>query len=158
MKNQLEIINDSKVLSVGQKINISEINLMKKFNIKPYVHEVVVKHIYMSGKTYGPEILKINDEVLKARVLDGIKKVACFSLQTGISTKASAPHVLVAALTNLLGLKNFTGIDVANLKGGACASTPAVVAAISAPVDDKKAGKDDKKGKEAPKKKEPERN
>jgi len=156
MKNQLEIINDSKVLVVGQKINISEINLMKKFNIKPYVHEVIVKVIYMSGKLYNSDILKINDEVLKSRVLEGIKKVACFSFQAGLATKASAPHTVMKALTNLMGLKNFTGVDVPCLKGGAVVASSAPVAEVAK--DDKKGGKDDKKGgkKEEPKKKEPE--
>lgn len=125
IKNQLEIINDAKVLVVGQKINISEINLMKKFNIKPYVHNVVVRAIYLGGKTYGPEILKINDEHLKTKVLAGIKNVACFSLQTNCPTKASAPHTVMTALTNMLGLKNHCGIEVAGLKGGASAPAAA---------------------------------
>jgi hypothetical protein len=154
-------------LSVGQKINISEINLLKKFNIKPYVHEVVVKQIYMSGRLYGSEILKINDTVLKERVLQGIKNVASFSLGTGIATKASAPHVVMNALTNLLGLKNLTGLDVPQLRGGSGGGAPASNA--SAPAEDKKAGgdkkdekkggdkKDDKKGGKEDKKKEPER-
>ena len=131
---------------------------MKKFNIKPYVHEVIVKVIYMSGKLYNSDILKINDEVLKSRVLEGIKKVACFSLQAGLATKASAPHTVMRGLTNLLGLKNFTGIDVPSLKGGSGGAVATVVEAPKeAPKDDKKGGKDDKKGgKKEEKKKEPE--
>jgi len=53
IKNQLEIVSSTKILVIGQKISMSEINLMKKFNIKPYKHYVEIKHIYMNGKLYG---------------------------------------------------------------------------------------------------------
>lgn len=144
IKNQLEVINDSKVLVKGQKINISEINIMKKFNIKPYIHVIEVKQIYLSGKLYGPEILSITQDVIKARVLQGLTNIASFSLQTGIPTKASAPHSVMRGLTNLLGLKIHTGVDVPSLKGGA-SSGPAQ-APVEAPAkDEKKGGKDEKK-------------
>ena len=107
---------------------------------------------------YSADILKITDEVLKARVMKGISNVACFSLQTNIPTKASAAHTVMRGLTNLLGLKNFTGIDVPSLKGGSGGAVATVVEAPKeAPKDDKKGGKDDKKGgKKEEKKKEPE--
>ena len=40
VKNQLDIISDSRILVVGQKITLSEINLMNKFNIKPFKHKI----------------------------------------------------------------------------------------------------------------------
>jgi len=55
----------------------------------------------------------------------------------------------LSALTNLLGLKNFTGVDVACLKGGSGGGSAPVVeskAPIAEAKDDKKGGKDDKKG------------
>jgi hypothetical protein len=118
---------------------------MKKFNIKPYLHNVEVRHIYMSGKLYGPEILKINAEYIRGRVCAALTNVASFSLSTGVPTKASAPHTVMLALRNLLALKTHTGVDVPCLKGGAAVATaPVVVAEVAKP-----------KGKEA-KKKEPE--
>jgi len=102
----------------------------------------------MSGKLYGSEILKINDTVLKERVLQGIKNVASFSLGAGLPTKASAPHTLMNALNNLLGLKNLTGVDVPQLKGGSGGGSGggAPVSKASAPADDKKGGGDKKGG------------
>jgi large subunit ribosomal protein LP0 len=38
MRNQLEITTATKILSVGQKITLSEINLMKKFNMDIFLH------------------------------------------------------------------------------------------------------------------------
>jgi large subunit ribosomal protein LP0 len=133
---------------------------MKKFDIKPYVHLVQARHIYMAGKLYGAEILKINDAYLKSRVCTALTNVACLSLQAGLPTKASAPHTVMTALTNLLGLKNHTGIDVAQLKGGAVATTtttaPVVVAEAKA---DPKAGAKggDKKAEKKKPEPEPER-
>jgi hypothetical protein len=144
VRNQLEVVNDSKVLFVGQKITISEINLMKKFNIKPYLHTIQMKHIYMSGNIFGTEILKINDQYLKQRVLQGINNVAKFSLGSGVPTKASAPHSVLNGLTNLLGLKLHTGIDVPALKGCGGGSTN-----TATPVEAKVADKGADKGKDA---------
>ena len=59
MRNQLEITTATKILTVGQKITLSEINLMKKFNIKPYKHQMKIKKVLLNGKLYGEEILKV---------------------------------------------------------------------------------------------------
>ena len=50
MRNQLEITTATKILTVGQKITLSEINLMKKFNIKPYKHQMKIKKLLLNGK------------------------------------------------------------------------------------------------------------
>jgi hypothetical protein len=128
---------------------------MKKFDIKPYIHNVEVRVIYMAGKMYGPEILLINDEYLKGKVLLGLTKVACFSLSTGVPTKASAPHTVMTALNNLLALKNLTGIDVPALKG-ASAGAPAAEVVVVSPAKDAGKGKDAGKDAGKGKKKEPE--
>jgi hypothetical protein len=48
IKNQLEIVSAANILTIGQKITMSEINLMKKLNIKPYKHFVQIMQIYMN--------------------------------------------------------------------------------------------------------------
>lgn len=50
MRSQLEIVTSTKILTVEQKITLSEINLMKKFNIKPYKHQVQIEHILLKWK------------------------------------------------------------------------------------------------------------
>jgi len=128
-----------------------------------------MKHIYLGGKIFGHEILKINETYIKSRVLAGLTNVASFSLQAAIPTKASAPHILMSGLQKLLGLKLHTGIDAGALKAGAGGAPSAHVAEEKgkdagkddkkaggkddkkAPAkDDKKGGKDDKKGKKEP--------
>jgi len=104
VKNQLEIMSATKILTVGQKISMSEINLMKKFNIKPYKHFVQVRKIYLNGKLYGQEILKINDVYLQEKLTKGISNIAALSLRIGVPNKASAVHSIANCFRNLAGL------------------------------------------------------
>ncbi len=144
IKNQLEIVSATKILTVGQKITMSEINLMKKFNIKPYKHYVQIMHIYMNGKLYDSAILKITPEYMKEKLQAGIRNVAAFSLATGVSTKASDPHVICNAFRNILGLSLATGVEIAQAKN--------LLAAASAPAKEEPK----KEVKKEEKKKEPE--
>ena len=116
IKNQLEIINATKILIVGQKITLSEINLMKKFNIKPYKHFVQILHIYLNGKLYDNGILKITNDYLKKRVEEGIKNLTAFSLGANIPTKASAPHIVGNAFRNIIGLSLATNVSIPQAK------------------------------------------
>lgn len=47
VKNQLDIISDSRILVVGQKITLSEINLMNKFGIKPFKHKINIEYVLL---------------------------------------------------------------------------------------------------------------
>lgn len=122
IKNQLEIVSSTKILVVGQKISMSEINLMKKFNIKPYKHNVQIMHIYMNGKLYDSNILKVTPDYMKQKLEQGIKNITAFSLATGVSNKASAPHVIGAAFRNIVGLSFATGVEIAQAKMVAAAA------------------------------------
>ena len=138
MRNQLEITTATKILTVGQKITLSEINLMKKFNIKPYKHQMKIKKVMLNGKLYGEEILKVTDDYMKAKLEQGIKNVLGLSLGAHIPTEASAPHVVANAFRNICALSLGTNVlfdATKNLK--------------DAPKEEPK-----KKEKEAPKKKE----
>ena len=68
IKGQLEITSSTRILQVNQKINLSEINLMKKFNIKPYKHLVSIKFLWLNGKFYDEGILKITPEYMKQKL------------------------------------------------------------------------------------------
>jgi len=125
IKNQLEIVTATKILVVGQKISMSEINLMKKFNIKPYKHYVQIQHIYMNGKLYDSAILKVTPDHMKSKIEQGIRNIAAFSIATHITTKASAPHVIGAAFKNILGLSLSANFEISQAKGlSAAAAAP----------------------------------
>jgi len=107
---------------------------------------VQIKDIYMGGKLYGSEILKINEAVLNHALAKGIQNVAGFSLQTGISNQASAPHVLANAFKNILGLSGATGVEIKGVK----------IEAKKAPSPKKEEKKPEKKEEKKPEKKAPE--
>ena len=110
MRNQLEITTATKILAVGQKITLSEINLMKKFNIKPYKHQMKIKKVMLNGKLYGEEILKVTDDYMKTKLELGIKNILGFSLGAHIPTQASAPHVIANAFRNICALSLGTNV------------------------------------------------
>merc|ERR1719253_1106445 len=62
-KGSIEIINDCKVIKVGNKVGTSEAALLMKMNVKPFSYGLVVKYIYEGG-IFDPSVLKITDEVL----------------------------------------------------------------------------------------------
>jgi hypothetical protein len=146
IKNQLEIVSATKILTVGQKITMSEINLMKKFNIKPYKHYVQIQHIYMNGKLYDSAILKITPDYMRERLEAGIRNVTAFSVATGITNRASAPHVIQSAFRNILGLSLATGIEIAQAKHLLAAA--ASVSSAPAREEPKKEAKKEEKKKE----------
>ena len=110
MRNQLEITTATKILTVGQKITLSEINLIKKFNIKPYKHQMKIKKLLLNGKLYGEEILKVTNDYMKTKLEQGIKNVLGFSLAAHIPTQASAPHMISNAFRNICALSLGTNV------------------------------------------------
>ena len=116
-RNQLEITTATKILHVGQKITLSEINLMKKFNIKPYRHQMKIKKLLLNGKCYGEEILKITDDYMKTKLEQGIKNILGFSLAAHVPTPASAPHVISNAFRNICALSLGTNVLIDATKG-----------------------------------------
>lgn len=120
-RNQLEITSATKILSVGQKITLTEINLMKKFNIKPYNHMVKIKKIILNGNLYGEEILKITDDYMKKKLEDGIKNVLGFSLGSGVIIPESAPHSVMNAFRNICAFSLGTGVETQYTKAAAAA-------------------------------------
>ena len=144
IKNQLEIVSATKILTVGAKITLSEINLMKRFNIKPYKHNVQIRQIMMSGKLYDEGILKITNDYMKAVVERCVRNVSAFSVATGVTNRASAPHAIISCFKNILGLSLGSGVTIPQV---ALMSS----AASAAPAEAPKAAE-----KKAEKKKEPE--
>ena len=101
---------------------------MKKFNIKPYKHQVQIEHILLNGKIYDKSILKITPDYMKAKLAQGIKNILQFSMAANIPTKASAPMLVAKAFKNICGFSLATNVLIAqtkNLTSSAAAAKPA---------------------------------
>ena len=144
MRNQLEITTATKILKKKKKITLSEINLMKKFNIKPYKHQMKIKKLLLNGKLYGEEILKVTNDYMKTKLEQGIKNVLGFSLAAHIPTQASAPHMISNAFRNICALSLGTNVLIDATKNMKDAPKEAP----------KKEKKEEKPKKEEPKKEE----
>lgn len=144
VKNQLDIISDSRILVVGQKITLSEINLMNKFGIKPFKHKINIEYVLLRGKKYDAGILAINDESMQKAFERGLQNIAAFGLASGVSNKASAPHSIANAFRNIMGLALGTQTEIKQMKGLLNAPTEVKE---EKPKEEKKAEpkKDDKK-------------
>jgi large subunit ribosomal protein LP0 len=145
IKNQLEIVSATKILTVGAKITLSEINLMKRFNIKPYKHQVIIRQIYMSGKLYDDAILKITSDYMRQATERALRNVTAFSVAAGVTNRASAPHVIMSAFRNICGLSLGSGVLIPQV---ALMTAPAASAQVSAPVEATKAAAKVEKKKE----------
>jgi len=137
IKNQLEIVSATKILTVGMKITLSEINLMKRFNIRPYKHCVQIRQIYMNGKLYDSSILKITNDYMKSVAEKCIKNVAAFSLASGVTNRASAPHAIISCFKNIIGLSLGSGVSIPQAASFSATAAPAQ----AAPKEEKKAEK-----------------
>lgn len=143
VKNQLEITSATKILTVGQKISLSEINLMKKFNIKPFKHVVNVELVFLNGKSFGKEILKITPDYMKEKLMKGIHNVFAFSRGAHIPIKETAPLAMSKGFADICGLSLASGYLIEATKGFTAAP--------------KAEPKKEEKPKEQPKKKEEEK-
>lgn len=108
VKTQIEILHETKVISKGQKITASECALLDKLNIKPFIFELSITHVYDNGVIYSPAVLDIG----KAEVIQKLRRGATFltaaALQTGYPTTLSARQMLLTGFKNMLSFSMTT--------------------------------------------------
>merc|ERR1719331_400210 len=98
-KGAIEIINDCKVLTAGNKVGTSEAALLTKMGVKPFKYGLVVAHVW-DGGVFDPSVMKISEEVLTTMFMAATGNVAAVCLATGFHTEASYPHVMMNAIMN----------------------------------------------------------
>jgi large subunit ribosomal protein LP0 len=143
-RNQLEITAATKILVPGQKISLSEINLMKKFNIKPFKHTISIEKIYMNGKIYDKSILKITPAYMKEKLELGIKNLLGLSIAAHIPTKVSAPYIFAEGFKNICAMSFATNHLISAVKN--------MQASAEEPKEEKKSKKEEEKPKKEEKK------
>lgn len=104
VKTQIEILNDKKVIEEGTKIGSSEAALLDKLNIRPFSYKMNVKHVYENGQIFDKNVLNITSDSILAKLKEAIRNLSAASLQGGYPMAASAPHSLINAFKNLVGI------------------------------------------------------
>lgn len=102
VRTQIEIINETKVISKGQKINASECTLLDKLNIKPFVFELSIIQVYDNGVLYSPSVLDIGKNEVIQKLRKGAALLTAAAMQSGYPTVLSARQMLLSSFKNML--------------------------------------------------------
>jgi len=162
-RGTIEIINDIHLLSIGQKVSLSQAALLQMLGIRPFQYGLKVLTVYDTGAVYPAAVLDLTDDDILKKFFRGVNNVAALSLQIGYPTVVSVPHSVMNGYKNLLAVSvatdyTFPGSEkikqllsdpaafAAAQAAAAAAATPASTpAAAAAPAAEAK--KEDKKKK-----------
>lgn len=109
-RGTVEILNDVKLITEGEKVGASEATLLNMLNISPFSYGLNIFQVYDSGTVFSPEVLDITEEDIRKKFMEGVTNVASLSLAIGYPTVASVPHSIVNGFKKLLALAAVTDI------------------------------------------------
>merc|ERR1711978_479501 len=110
-RGTIEILNEVKLLGVGDKVGASEATLLNMLNVSPFTYGLQIQQVYDAGTVFSPSVLDITDEDLRTRFMSGVMNLTCVSLAVGYPTIASIPHVVVNGFKNLLAIAASTDVE-----------------------------------------------
>ena len=103
-RGQIEMVNDTPLISAGDKVGASQSALLQKLGIEPFQYGLILKSVYDNGSLFDAKVLDITDEVLAAKFSDALKSLAALSLSLGFATQASVPHSIANAFKAILAI------------------------------------------------------
>lgn len=107
-KGMIEILQDTVVCSVGDKVGLSEAKLLNMLGISPFFYGLELQTIMDNGAIYPPAVLDISQEQIMAKFSSGVTNVAALALGAGFPCAASAPHLIMNAFKNLVAISVVT--------------------------------------------------
>jgi len=110
-KGTVEIINDKKVLSPGDKVDNSTATLLQKLKISPFYYQLEILCVWDRGVVFTKADLAITNDIIEKYFLEGISNVTALSLGAGIPTAATFPVMLADAFKNLLAVSIATDYE-----------------------------------------------
>lgn len=116
-KGTVEIINDKKVLSAGEKVDNSTSALLQKLGISPFYYQLEVVCVWDRGVLFSKNDLSIDDSSIEKMLLEGISNIGALSLGAGIPTEATLPVMLMDAFKNLLAFSVATDYEFKEFDG-----------------------------------------
>lgn len=150
VKGAIELLSEVKLLTTGQKVQLSEQVLLQKLGIKPFFYGLSLQSVYQNGSVFSASVLDITDDILMAKWSAAVSNLAAVSREVGVPTTASLPHAITCGFKNIAALVSeldYTFKEVETVKefiadpskfasvgggGGAAAAAPqaAAVAAV----------------------------
>jgi len=107
-RGTIEIINDIHLLSIGQKVTLSQAALLQMLGIRPFQYGLKVQTVYDTGAVYPAAVLDLTDDDILKKFFRGVNNVAALSLQIGYPTVVSVPHSIMNGYKNLLAISVVT--------------------------------------------------
>jgi large subunit ribosomal protein LP0 len=103
-KGQIEMVNDTDLIEIGDKVTASQAALLQKLNIEPFTYGLVLKEVYDNGSIFDAKVLDITDVRLFGKFVDALNTLASISLALGYPTQASVPHSIANAFKAILAI------------------------------------------------------
>lgn len=103
-RGQIEMVNDTHLISKGERVTASQAALLQKLDIEPFAYGLVLRAVYDNGSLFDAKVLDITDEVLAAKFCQALNALASLSLALGFPTQASVPHSIVNAFKAVLAV------------------------------------------------------
>eukprot|EP00825_Cyclidium_porcatum_P024460 TRINITY_DN2687_c0_g1_i1.p1 TRINITY_DN2687_c0_g1~~TRINITY_DN2687_c0_g1_i1.p1 ORF type:complete len:329 (+),score=95.42 TRINITY_DN2687_c0_g1_i1:286-1272(+) len=103
-KQQIEIIKDYQVCAKGKLIGSSEVALLSKLNLKPFFYNMKVIAAYNNGAILGEDIISLSTESILKTFQSAVSNVTGLSMESGIPTQLSAPHLISNAFKNIAAI------------------------------------------------------
>jgi large subunit ribosomal protein LP0 len=135
-KTQIEITSDKQIIVAGEKVGSNEAALLQKLNINPFSYKLKVAHVFDNGNVYAPGVLDITPAAIAETYARIIGNVAAVSLETGIPTRASAPHSIMRVFKNLLAVTFESEYTFEQAEAAKNAATAAPAAQAEAAADE----------------------
>jgi large subunit ribosomal protein LP0 len=111
VKAQIDIVAEKKVINQGERITQTQAALLDKLKIYPFAYKMEVVKVLQDGSMFDPAVLDLSTEAILAKFQAAIKIQASLSLGLGYSTKASAPHTLLAGFKNMIAVAAESGYE-----------------------------------------------
>lgn len=130
-KGSIEILNDVKVISAGQKVGSSEAALLSKLNITPFFFDIRPVHVFEEGQMFPVSILDIHESQLVDAFVEGNQQVTALCLATEIPCAAAIPYYLKDGFKNCCAVCEAIGYSFPLFEKFSQVSSVAVVAAAA---------------------------
>lgn len=103
-KGQIEMTNDTHLITAGDKVGASQAALLQKLSICPFTYGLILHSVYDNGSLFDAKVLDITDDVLANKFGQAIECLAKLSLVLGMPTQASVPHSIANAYKACLAI------------------------------------------------------
>jgi len=104
VKGQIEIVNDIDLISKGGKVGSSEVELLSKLDIKPFLFGPQLDAVFDEGKVFPPDVFLMEEEEVMSLFSQAASVVGAIGLESGVPNTVSIAHSLRNTMRVLLAV------------------------------------------------------